>query len=151
MSFRAGHKCKVTIGSDTIVGMGTWRLEGITADQMETSAFGNNWKTYEFGMKDGGTLTFSGFEDPDDTTGQMVLKKCNVDNSDIYNLRLYVDNTSYYEPCATTGYFAPGALSTGQDTLKSWVNITSYNVSADKSGMLAVEFTAKISGCMVLI
>ena len=151
MSLRAGKSCKVALGSTAVVGMGTWKLDGITADQMDTSYFGANWKTFEFGMKDGGTLTFNGFMDPDDVTGQNQLQAYNIANTDITSLRLYVDNTSYFEPCQTTGYYAPGALSTGIDTIYSWVNITSFSIGADKAGMLTVDFTAKVSGCMALV
>lgn len=151
MGVKVGHLGKVTLGANTIVAMGTWSLSGITADQMESSAFGENWKTYEFGMKDGGQISFNGFLDPADTTGQQALQKANIDNTDLTSLRLYVDNTSYYEPCQSTGYFAPGSLSTGQDTVLSNINITSYDISMDKSGLATISFTGKISGVMVLI
>jgi len=151
MGVKVGYKAKVTLGSATIVGMGTWSLSGITADQMESSKFGDNWKSYEFGMKDGGQITFSGLLDPADTTGQYALMSANLGNTDLTNLRLYVDATSYYEPCQSTGYFAPGSLSTGFDSIKSAVNITSYDISLDKSGLGQISFTAKVSGLMVLV
>jgi len=151
MAVKVGHLGKVTLGASTIVGMGTWSLSGITADQMESSAFGQNWKTYEFGMKDGGQISFNGFLDPADVTGQTALQRANIENTDLTSLRLYVDNTSYYEPCQTTYYFAPNSLSTGNDTILSNVNITSYDISMDKAGLATISFTAKVSGLMVLI
>jgi hypothetical protein len=151
MGVKSGHLGKVTLGASTIVGMGTWSISGITADQMESSAFDQDWKTYEFGMKDGGQISFNGFLDPADTTGQQALQKANMDNTDLTSLRLYVDNTSYYEPCQSTGYFAPGSLSTGQDTILSHVNITAYDISMDKAGLATISFTGKVSGVMVLI
>jgi len=151
MAVKVGHLGKVTFGSATIVGMGTWTISGITADQMESSAFGDNWKTYEFGMKDGGQISFNGFLDPADTTGQQVLQKANMDNTDLTSLMLYIDNTSYYIPSASTSYFAPGSLSTGQDGKVSHVNITSYDISMDKAGLPTISFTAKVSGVMVLV
>jgi hypothetical protein len=57
-TYKSGKDCKVTLGANTVVGMGTWAISGITADQMDASAFNDNWKTFEFGMKDGGTVTF---------------------------------------------------------------------------------------------
>lgn len=151
MAVKVGHKGKVALGASTIVGMGTWTLSGITADQMESSDFGDNWKQYEFGMKDGGQIAFDGLLDPSDTTGQQALQAANLDNTDLTSLRLYVDSTSYYEPCQTTGYFAPGSLSTGQDTILSNVNIISYDIGLDKSGLGTISFTAKVSGVMVLV
>ncbi len=150
MSLRSGKDCVVKIGADTVVGIGQWSIDGITADMMDTSALGDNWKSFEFGMKDGGQVTFSGLCDPDDTTGQDVLRSANLNNTDITNLRLYVDNTSYFEPCQTTGYFTPASTS-GNDTPASLVNVVSYNVSADKAGMLQTSFTCKVSGVMVLV
>jgi len=151
MAVKVGYKGKVALGADTIVGMGTWSMSGITADQMESSDFGDNWKQYEFGMKDGGQVSFDGLLDPADTTGQQALQKANLDNTDLTSLRLYIDNTSYYEPCQSTGYFAPGSLSTGQDTIYSYVNVTSYDIGLDKSGLGTISFTGKVSGVMVLI
>jgi len=151
MAVKVGHLGKVTLGASTIVGMGTWSLSGITVDQMESSAFGQNWKTYEFGMKDGGQISFNGFLDPADVTGQTALQRANIENTDLTSLRLYVDSTSYYEPCQTTYYFAPNSLSTGNDTILSNVNITSYDISMDKAGLATISFTAKVSGVMVLI
>jgi hypothetical protein len=83
MAFKSGKDCKVTLGSNTVVGMGTWSISGITADQMDASAFGDNWKSFEFGMKDGGTITFSGIADPADTTGQEALQLANLNNTDL--------------------------------------------------------------------
>jgi hypothetical protein len=101
-------------------------------------------------MKDGGQLTFNGHYDPDDTTGQQALQQANLYNSDLTNLRFYIDNTSYFEPCQTTGYFSPN-LTTGAPTKLSHVNITAFNVSMDKAGVGAIDFTADVSGVMVLV
>lgn len=150
MGTKIGKDCKVALGTATVVGMGTWSLSGISSDQLDDSAFGDDWKKFKFGMKDGGQITFNGLYDPADITGQEVLKQANLDNSDVYNLRLYVDNTSYYEPCATTYYWSPSDT-TGNPTVKSNVNITAWDANADKSGMMQTSFTAKVSGCMVLV
>ena len=150
MSYRSGKDCAVKLGTSTVVGMGTWSIEGITADQMDASAMGDNWKSFEFGMKDGGTISFSGLADPDDVTGQEVLQLANIANTDLTTLRLYVDNTSYYVPCQTTGYFSP-TNTTGIDTKLSWVNVTSFSINADKADLVKIDFTAKVSGVMVLV
>ena len=150
MSVKVGHLGKVQLGATTIVGMGTWTMSGITSDQMDASDFGDNWKVYEFGMKDGGQVTFNGLLDPADNTGQEALQIANMDNTDLTSLRLYVDNTSYYEPCQSAGYFSPSST-TGQDTRASHVNITSFEISMDKSGLAQISFTGKVSGLMVLV
>lgn len=150
MGKKVGHLCKINLAANKIVGMGTWSLNGITADQLELTEFGDYWKTYEFGLKDGGTITFNGLFDPADITGQEVLRAGNLDNTDITNIRLYLDNTSYFEPCQTTSYWTP-TDSTGNSSVLSHVNITSYDIGADKGGMMTIAFTAKVSGCMAMV
>jgi len=147
---KSGKDCKVTLGTTSVLGMGTWSLNGITSEQFDNSEFGDNWKTFLFGMKDGGQVTFSGLFKPGDVTGQDALREANLENTDITNMRLYIDDTSYFEPCQTTGYFSVVGEMTSADTQYSWVNITSYNISADKSGLMQTDFTAKVSGCFVL-
>ena len=150
MSLRSGKDCVVKLGAVTVVGMGTWSIDGITADQMDASALGDDWKTFKFGMKDGGQVTFSGLCDPDDVTGQDVLKAANANNTDITDIRFYADDSSYFAPNATTGYLTP-ANTTGNDTLKSHVNVTSFSLSADKSDLMKTSFTCKVSGSMAYI
>ena len=147
---KSGKNCKVALGTYQVLGLGTWSINGISSEQFDNSEFGDNWKTYLFGMKDGGNVSVSGLFKPADETGQEELRLANLENTDISNLRLYVDNTSYFEPCQTTGYFSP-FNTTGADTQLSYVNVTSYNAKADKSGLLQTDFTCKVSGCMVLV
>jgi len=156
MSLRIGRDCKVTIGSPittagtnaTVSAQGTWKISGITADQMEITSFTDNWKTYLFGTKDGGTITFSGFFDPEDTSGQVKLMSLNLDATSLTTLKLFVDSVSYWMPCHTTGWFASPSLTSNQNTKPSCVFITSWNISADKAQVVAIDFTAKVSGNM---
>lgn len=150
MAKRTGKGFRVKLGANTIVGMGSVAINGIQLDQMEITAFGDDWKQFQFGLKDGGDISFDGFYDPDDSTGQEILRVANLNASNVTNLRVYIDNTSYFEPCQTTGYFSP-TLTSNQSTQKSYVNITSYDVKADKSGMAQTSFKGKVSGCMVLV
>ena len=145
-----GKDGKVALGSNTVVGMGSWSLDGIQVEEFDASAFGDTWKQFEYGMKDGGSVSFSGHYTPTDTTGQQALQQANLYNSDLTDLRFYVDNTSYYVPCQSTGYFSP-TLTTGAPTKVSSVTITSFNVGMDKSGLATINFTGKVSGVMVLV
>ena len=145
-----GKDGKVTLGASTVAGMGTWSYDGVTVEEFDSSAFGDTWKTFLYGMKDGGTVTFNGHYDPTDVTGQQALQQANLYNSALTSLRLYVNDASYYTPCASTGYFSP-TLTTGAPTVLSSVTITSFNVGLDKSGLGTTSFTAKVSGLMVLI
>lgn len=150
MARKVGKDAKVALGTATVAEMGTWSIDGISTDEFDASAFGDTWKKFEYGMKDGGTVSFNGHYDPADTTGQQALQQANLYNSALTNLRLYIDNTSYFEPCQTTGYFSPN-LTTGAPTQLSNVKITSLNIGADKSGLETISFTGKVSGCMVLV
>jgi hypothetical protein len=145
-----GKDGKVTLGTNTVVGMGTWSIDGIATDEFDASAFGDTWKKFEYGMKDGGSVSFNGHYDPTDTTGQQALQQANLYNSALTNLRLYIDNTSYFEPCQTAGYFSP-TLTTGAPTKTSNVRITTFQVGMDKGGLGTTSFTAKVSGVMVLV
>lgn len=150
MSYREPNLISIKYGGNSLVGMGTFSISGVSADQMDTTAFGSNWKTFAFGIKDGGTISLSGLFDPDDANGQVALMAANIANTDITNLKLYIDNTSYLVPCQTTGYFSPG-LTSNQDTIPSWVNVTSYSINADKADIIKIDFSFKISGVMVLV
>ena len=150
MAKKVGRACSLKLGSHTVVGMGTWALNGVTSDQLDTSSFGSQWKTFELGMKDGGTISFDGLLDMADSTGQVELLENNLNNSSVTTLKLYIDSTSYFEACATTGYFSPYST-TGNDTIKSSVKIDSYSITADKSDMVKINFSGKISGCYVLV
>ncbi len=150
MSKKPGAKFKVTLGANTIVGMGSVQLNGIAIEQLETTAFGDEWKQFVMGMKDGGEMSFNGFFDPDDANGQEALRVANLNATDITNLRVYYDQTSYYELCQTTGYFSP-TLTSNQKTQKSYANVVSFNVSADKSSVATSEFKLKVSGCFVRV
>jgi hypothetical protein len=147
---KVGKDGKVTLGANTVVGMGTWSIDGITTDEYESSSFGDTWKSFAYGMKDGGTVSFNGHYVPTDVTGQQMLQRANLYNSEITDLRLFIDNTSYFTPCASTGYFSPN-LTTGAPTRASNVRITTFNVGMDKSGLGTINFTAKVSGLMVLV
>ncbi len=152
MATPVGKDGKVTIGSTTVVGMGTWSMPGITTEEFDNSSFGDQWKTFLYGMKDGGTITFNGHMDMTDTTGQQILLAANVKNSALPGLRFYLNSASYFVPNQTTDYFAPGAMSTGMGTPGACsVNIVSFAVGMDKSGLGTINFSARVNGCMALV
>lgn len=138
MGFKAGNKAKVTLGSDTVVGMGNWKFNGITVDQLESTAFGDTAKQFMTGLMDYGQLSFGGLYDPADTTGQNILMSAQLNNSKIANLRLYVDNTSYWV-ANVTGDSDAGAY------------ITSCSIGMDKSGLGTIEFSLKCTGPWTLV
>jgi hypothetical protein len=132
-----GKNAKVSFGATTkVTGIGTWDMPGINTDLLESTEFGDEWKQYLAGLKDGGEITFEGLFDPADG-GQEDLRDANLLGSSLTTLRFYVDNTSYFAPTTTNP--------------ASSLLITRWSVKADKSGLLTTSFTAKVSGAMELI
>lgn len=140
-----GKDGKVTLGASAIVGMGTWTLNPGSVDEHDGTAFGDDWEITLYGIKRGGNVSFNGHYDPDDTTGQRVLENAFVQETDLTDLRFYVDSTSYWMPNQTAGYFSP-SLTTGAGTPVSSIRITSFQIGLDKNGLGTINFEAKIAG-----
>ncbi len=137
-AFKAGNHAKVTVNAITVVGMGNWKLNGITVDLLESTSFGDTAKQFLTGLIDYGTVTFGGLYDPGDTTGQSVLLSAQLNNSKIASLALYVDNTSYWTP-NVTAVSAAGVL------------VQTVVIGVDKGGLATIEFTGKCTGPWVLV
>jgi hypothetical protein len=138
VSFKAGNNAKVTLGSSTVVGMGNWKMPGVSPDLLESTAFGDTSKQFMTGLLDYGGVTFGGLYDPSDSTGQAILVSANINNSKIANIRLYVDATSYWTP-NVTAVSAAGMI------------MQSVAIGADKSGLATIEFSGKCTGPWVLV
>lgn len=138
MSYKPGNKAKVTLGADTVVGMGVWKMSGITVDQLDATAFGDTAKEFLTGLMDYGNIEFSGLYDPADTTGQTALINALSGNTKVTNIRLYVDNTSYWMPDITAD-------------AASGMYVTNFSISADKSGLAQISFTGKATGPWALV
>ena len=138
MAFKTGSNAKVTLSANTVVGMGNWKLSGIEVDLLESTAFGDTAKQFMTGLLDYGSVTFGGLYDPADTTGQNILISAQLNNSKVANIRLYVDNTSYWTPNVTV-VSAAGML------------VQSVSVGMDKSGLGTIDFSSKCTGPWVLV
>lgn len=145
---KVGHECKVTIGSHTIVGLGTWSFSGGSYAELDDTDFGDDDNRMLRGIRTGGTVTFAGSYKKDDTTGQDKIRDAYWLKSDLTTLQFYVDDTSYYTPNSTTA--AGGGLPA--ETMVSHIKILAEpNISVDKSGLATIEFSGKIEGAMRLI
>jgi hypothetical protein len=140
MATYSGRNATVRMGTTAVVGIGTWNFEGVTVDQIDTTAFGSIWKTFEAGMMDGGTISFEGYFDPSDSAGQAQLMTYNEDGTHIVGggvatgLRFYYSTGGYYEAATSNPV--------------SYILMTSYSVKADKADVARITFSAKISGKM---
>lgn len=139
MGAKVGRACSVKIGTTQVLGLGTWTISGVDTDQFEDTEFGDSYKTYLVGQKESGTVSFSGYYDPADSTGQDVLRTAWESGTAVTSIRFYIDASSYWTP--TTKSLAS----------TSCIYITSWDVSADKSGLIMASFSGKISGAMELL
>jgi hypothetical protein len=138
MAFKAGNNAKVTLDTATVVGMGNWKLNGISVDMLETTSFGDTAKQFMSGLIDYGTVEFGGLYDPADTTGQAVLVAAMLSNTKVTNIRLYVDATSYWTP-NITAVSAAGMY------------VQSVPIGIDKSGLATISFSGKCTGPWLLV
>jgi hypothetical protein len=138
MAFLAGNKGKVTLGANTVVGMGSWKLNGITVDQLETTSFGDTAKQFITGLVDYGSVEFGGLYDPADTTGQKVLVDAMLANTKVTNIRLYVNDTSYWCPNITS-------------VSAAGMYVTAVPIGLDKSGVGTISFSGKCTGPWTLV
>jgi len=136
---RNGINCSVRLGENQVLGMGTFSFDGITVEDLDATTFGDTWKRHCNGLKDGGTVSFSGFYVPYDTTGQDLLRTALDNSTEITNLRFYIDLTSYWEPNYSNANAA------------SYILITAAPVTADKGQLMTCEFQGRVSGNLVLV
>ena len=144
---KPGKDCKVTLGATNVLGMGTWALPGLTSTELDDTEFGDQYRQFVFGVRDSGTCTFSGLYKKDDTTGQDELRSAQLNDTEITDIRFYVDSVSYYTPNSTTA--AGGGLPA--ESPVSHVNVTGVNISAAMGDLMKIDFTCRISGVMRLI
>lgn len=135
---KIGKNCSVKLGGTAVVGIGNWEMTGVQMDVVEVSAMGDTFKAYLAALADGGQVTFAGYYDPTDSTGQTAMETYCEAGTIVTSLRLYVDSTSYWTP-ATTSQTGSGVI------------ITNYRVTADKSGLAQVSFTGKVTGKLALV
>jgi len=136
MAFAAGQTQKVSFGTVAVIGMGNWKMTGVTVDLLESTSFGDTAKQYMTGLVDYGSVTFGGLFDVSNAAanGQSLLISALANNSKIgSSLRFWVNATSYWAADDVT-------------VSAAGVYITAVSIGADKSGLATVEFTGKFTG-----
>jgi hypothetical protein len=134
MGAKVGKLASVKYAGNKVAGMGTWNLSGFTRETLEDTEFGDDIKTFVFGMGDGGTVSFNGIYDPADTTGVIALDALcaagtAITSTGTAGLAFYIDSTSYF------------SLDAG-----SILMMKSHPVSTEKNGLAQISFEGKISG-----
>lgn len=143
-----GKNCKVGLGSNTVLGIGSWKYTPGAAEELDNTEFGDATEKILLGIRKRGTISFEGLAKAQDTTGQEVLKRAQINAVNLTDLRFYLNNTSYLVANQTTGYHSPSST-TGNQTQLSWINITSFEISSVKNGLATVSFSGVVSGDMV--
>lgn len=130
---KVGKNCSIMIGTGNVLGMGKWSIPGAKADMLDSTEFGDQWKEYMIGLQDGGEITFSGVLVATDTVGQQALMSANMLNSQITNMAFMIDSTSAFKLNLT-------------EFPNSYLLVTAWKVDADKSNLVQVDFTMRVSG-----
>lgn len=137
MGAKVGKLASVRLGTYRVTEMGAFSIDGMTNDVLETTEFGDEFKSFEFGVGDGGTVSFNGNFDATDgnqISGQSGMVSAFMNKSKFGNaLRFYVDNTSYFT-CSDDGNVSGNFL------------IQSIKIDYDKSGIGKISFVAKVAG-----
>jgi len=146
-SSKARYLAKVEISSgNQILGASSFTYTGESRDMHESTHFNTGgYKVDTPLMISGGEITVSGDFRLDDPGGQEAVKTAFTAGTKLQDFRLYVDATSYYIP--------DDSLFTTEDVTGSYVTITKNptNVSYDTTGVGTMEFTAKVTGQLILV
>lgn len=146
-SSKAGYLAKVEISSgNQVLGASSYTYTGESVDMHESTHF--NTSGYKIDtplMIAGGEITVTGDFRLNDVTGQEAIKAAFKARTELRDFRLYIDASSYYVPDAS--------LFSLEDTTGSYVTITKSptNVSFDTAGVGTMEFTAKVTGALILV
>ena len=146
-----GQCAKVVLDDTKVDGAFSWEMSGIEAEEIETTEFCDNFKTYLYGAKDGGSITVNGYVDPE-SVPQEALEALLVQGTEFKNLKLYFDRDErfYLTPNQWPGYLNPSNAQ-NMDTPDTTLIVTGQTISAEASGMIEVSWTMRINGVMVKV
>ena len=151
MAITEGRYGRVTVvttaaaGEKTVAELGEWRVSGISRDMVDVTVFGNTVKRMRPATINAGQITFSGFYDPTDSTGQARLiaalssgKYIGNATLNLKKMRLWNSDTTSAGSTGVYGFWSCSG-SSGR------VYITSKDVGTDKNGVGTISFTGQVS------
>ncbi|GAB6157854.1 hypothetical protein JCM39194_10540 [Desulfotomaculum varum] len=90
----SGKSGKLVIGTNTVTEIKNWSLD-LGLDTIDTTALGDEWKTFISGLKEWSASAEGSWNIAVDTMGQKVIQDAYLSGS-LVSLKLYVDATHYY-------------------------------------------------------
>ncbi len=131
MAATIGKLAKVMYGSVKIAGLSTWTMSGYTAQTLEDTEFGDTIQSFVFGgAGDPGEVTFQGYHDPADTTGQAAFATACQAGVKLTNLYFYETATKYWA-VAADGHILPTKCD---------------SIVFERNALGMVDFAGKVSG-----
>lgn len=126
----SGRYASVKLATTLVPLMGTWTLS-INQEEIDTSSFGSVWGSADVGMAKW-SGSFAGHFDGDDATQESLLA-AQIAGTLLGTLRLYTDNTTFWEAESTT---------------QGGARLTSIEIVADKSAVNAITFNFSGTGAI---
>jgi predicted secreted protein len=126
VAFRHGKNAALAFNAVQLGAFGNEGSINLDIDTSETSAFGQNWKSYLSGQG-GGTVTFSGHYDPAAGGPGPTITP-----------RLFSDSTAFV--------FYPGGNTSGQTSWTGTCIVTNYTESASTTDRVNFSVTLQTTG-----
>ena len=139
------------IDANKILGMGVWERSGGSYAMLDDSEFCDDDMTEKRGIRTGGTVSFSGNYNSDDTAGQDAIILAYWNGTDLTDLRFYEGSDT---GIVGYSYFAPNdSLLVGgglpANIPISHIKITEEpTITADKNALTQISFTGKVEVAM---
>ena len=139
-----GYKGKILKGSTNILGMAEWGYSGESRKLEPSQLFNYQYELQTPTTMEGGEITVSGDYIAGDPGIALIEEAFNL-GSELVDLKLYIDDVNYFIPDPNTELYD----GTSQP---SYITITKSPTAVKQgaSGIARVEFTAKVSGKLVL-
>jgi hypothetical protein len=124
-----------SLGTNKVGSITKWGIAGMANKLIDATVFEDQFEKFMYGQGNGGKVTFSGYFDPADTTGQIALHTA-WKNKTTLATGTTNDPRIYY---SAAGYFK---LSTGAECLIESLDFG----EADMSGLVPFSVTLQVSG-----
>lgn len=134
----SGRFARIEIGSNLVAEMGSMNIN-LSADEIDTTAFGDGWGKSDVGMKKW-SGSISGNLDAEDTNGQEVIEAAFDSGDLVQDIKFYLKHST--KSGDKVVYLAPNITADAE----AGVRITGQDIGSDKSGVASVSFNFSGSG-----